>query len=140
MHRSDVYLGQEKVGEASVRQEGLYYHFSCRCRLPSKSVYCAMLRCGESEFDLGVCVPEGNSFRADKRIPVKLFSQSEFKFYIVERNKHLHTVVPVDAQKPFSYLQHLENAYFSSENGTHQVCISEIKNSPLSQQDSDQTP
>ena len=35
----DVLLGDEPIGKAQVKKEGLYYCISCRCRLSGEVVY-----------------------------------------------------------------------------------------------------
>lgn len=135
-----IYLGQDKAGEVTVKREGLYYLFQCRCRLPSMPIYCAVLQNGNAQFNLGVCVPEGNIFRASKRIPVKLLDKQEFSFFLIEKQKNPTKVVPVDVQKPFRYLEELENAYFQRSNGTAQICIEEVKTQDPGQQGSDRNP
>ena len=135
----NIYLGEEKVGEATVKREGLYYHFLCSSNLPAGTIYCVILRCAEKEFNLGVCVPEGDLFYTGKRIPMKQFSNSDFQFCIEEKNKRPQKSVTVNPQRPIAYLEHLENAYFCSNNGTPKICIPEPIDLTLDQQDSDRS-
>ena len=139
-NRYHIYLGQDKAGEVTVKREGLYYLFQCRCRLPSMPIYCAVLQNGNAQFNLGVCVPDGNIFRTNKRIPAKLLEKPEFSFFLIEKQKNPTKVVPVDPEKPFRYLEELENAYFGRSNGIAQICFEEAKSPDPGQQDNDQSP
>jgi len=135
----DIYLGEDVTGKACVKQEGLYYHFQCWCRLPSASIHCVILQSRGKEYNLGVCVPDGDKFRADKRIPIKQFDDPEFKFYLMERNQRNKILIAVDSQKPFEHLQDLENAQLDLSNELPQICLHDSKSLNPVQQGNDQS-
>ena len=139
-NRYSIYLGKDKVGEVVVMREGLYYMFQCHCHLPSMPIYCAVLQNNNAQFNLGVCVPDGNIFRVNKRIPAKLFDKPEFSFFLIEKQRNSTKVVSVDPQKPFRYLEELENAYFGQSNGVAQIYITDGKSPDPDLRGNDQSP
>lgn len=139
MHNYDIYFGQDVIGKVNIEREGLYYHFRCCCQLPSSSIYYVILKNGNKEFNLGVCVPDGNRFRAHKRIAIKYFDDEDFKFNLTPKQEVQKILVEVDSEKPFEHLQDLEKAQLDLSNGITQILIEESKCEIPNQQDSDQS-
>lgn len=139
LHSYDIFLGQDVMGSVNIEREGLYYHFRCSCQLPSASIYYVILQNGNKEFNLGVCIPDGNTFRAYKRIAMKQFDNEDFKFNLVPKQKTSKTLVAVDPAKPFEHLQDLENARLDLSNDTTQIVIEGSICAIQDQQDSDQS-
>ena len=67
----DITYDGAPVGTARMEKQGLYYLFSCRCRLPDDGLYRIHVRCGETREDLGICVPFADAFGMDKKIAAK---------------------------------------------------------------------
>ena len=63
----DILRGGEKIGKAEVRREGLYYRFRCCCDLTGEVMYRLIVICGGKTENLGIPVPEGDSFRLSTR-------------------------------------------------------------------------
>lgn len=135
----NVFQGQDIIGSAGVKQEGLYFSFQCRCKPKSDAIHIAMVENNGKKYDLGVCVPEQDGFTAYKRIAIKEFKDMEFKFCIKEKEE-VHTA-PVDADenKPFPYLQDLDGAHLDLTSGFPQICITDIKDQFQDQQGSGQS-
>lgn len=78
----DVFLAERAVGQVTVEPQGLYLRFRCRCSLPRDAIYRLKVRCGGKTENLGVCIPVGDAFGVDIRVPAKHFAQGEPKFYV----------------------------------------------------------
>ena len=140
MHNGyDIYFGGDVMGKAYIKQEGLYYYFQCWCQLPSASIHCVILQSGEKEYNLGVCVPDGDKFQTNKRIPIKQFKNEDFKFYLKSKQVDKKSVVTVDPEKPFEHLQELDNAQLDLSNALPQICLHDTKSSIPAQQGNDQS-
>lgn len=132
-----VNLGADKVGTAHVEKQGLYYWINCQCQL-SGTVPCRIIVSGESEIDLGICVPRDNGFGLETRIPIKNVGKGDLQFYVRPKHRQKDELfVPITPDEPFSYIKKLKNAYLSSKEG--QVGLS-FKDQSLIQRDSDQNP
>lgn len=132
----DIYLGQDVIGKARVFQEGLFFHFQCQCSLPSQTVYHVILQCGSKEFDLGVGVPT-EDYLSYKRISIKQFENTQFRFYIAEKKKTVTERVEVDSEKPFAYFEQLEFAKLDTSEEKPIICLELPINSIPLQPDSD---
>ena len=82
------------VGVAQTEIRGLYCRFSCRCTLPDRELYRIHAVYPEKRVDLGVCVPQGESFGMDMMIPVKHLGTGEPAFELLPRDWK-----PEDARK-----------------------------------------
>ena len=103
----DVMLGRQKAGRVEVTREGLYYRFSCRCRTEGREMLRLWMACGKQEVDLGLCVPMGNEFGTEKRIPVRQCGTGRPEF-ILRPKDHF---IPLSPEEPFGYLHRLESAF-----------------------------
>ena len=120
----DVLLGDEPIGKAQVKKEGLYYCISCRCRLSGEVVYRIEAKGDAGTEDLGVLVPENGAFVITKRIPAKRLGQGALQFRAVPRRiKTDEKFVPISPEEPFAYLSRLENAYLQIRNGQKGIVL-----------------
>lgn len=132
-----VYMGNERVGSAAVTREGLYYRISCRCRL-SGTVPCRIAVTGEKEVDMGLCVPQGDEFGIEKRIPIKKIGEGELRFQVLPRHQVSKGIfVAISPEEPFRYIARLKDAYLARRNGQIGLTITNL--SP-DQPDSGQNP
>lgn len=121
-----IMLGDQSVGLAEVKREGLYYRFHCRCRLSGEVMYHIKALCGEKEYDLGVCVPVENGFGVDTKAPVKKLGEGMFSFYAVPRHSDIAgKFVPIRADEPFLYLEKLQGAHLAFQNGVQGIIITD---------------
>lgn len=133
----DILRGGEKIGKAEVRREGLYYRFRCCCDLTGEVMYRLTVTCGEKTENLGIPVPEGDSFRLSTRLPVSRFTKGEPVFRAVPRHEQLQQGmwVPISPETPFPYITRLENAVMERRNDEVGILISDE-----APQDSDPSP
>ena len=114
----DIYMGGETVGKATVVRQGLYYLFSCRCRITGEVICRVSVTCGSRTENLGVLVPTGSEFGLEKRVAVKKLGRG----VLCLRAAPKHTAdtgkfVPVYPEEPFSYIKRLQNAFLEIRNG-----------------------
>ena len=124
-----VFWNEKSVGTAKVIKEGLYYRFSCVCRLAEKGVYRICVSDGHKELDLGICVPEGQDFVLNTKIPSKNFREETFSFRLVTKQEK-RIVVPVKDGMPFSYLESLNDACLKTVNGVQCIVIDQSQALP----------
>lgn len=119
----EVFLGKQAVGNVQVTKEGLYLRFQCRCTL-SGDVCRLSVSCGGKEENLGVLVPNGNSFTLETRLPVKRLGQGTPSFFVVPNRPVLQgKFVPIRPEEPFSYIERLKNAHLVRQNGQVGIMI-----------------
>ena len=119
----DIYCNQTKIGKAEVSREGLYYRFRCCCDLPEGEIYRLCVTCGDRTENLGIPVPNGDSFWLSVRLPVSRFSGDEPIFRAMPREQR--GWAPVIPEVPFPYLSELENAVLGEKDGEMGIFISE---------------
>ena len=118
MHTYPILRGGETIGQASVEKKGLYYYFSCRCSLSGEVIYRLVASCGEKRENLGVPVPEGETFVLNTRIPVNKLGQGTVTIQAVPKHGSLDgKFIPISPDEPFEYLRQLEKAVFEKRNG-----------------------
>ena len=122
----EIFLGAEPIGEAVVEKQGLYYRFFCRCRLRGTTMQRIMVACGENRVDLGICVPVGDLFGVDRKVPCKRFGEGKPEFFLTPRPCHKGgKFVPVYPEEPFAYMSRLKGAYLEIRNGQQGIVIAE---------------
>lgn len=119
-----VYFGNQQVGKVSVQRQGLYYRFSCRCRLASEAVCRLRILCGNVQENLGILIPMGDGFGLDTKIPVKRMGEGKPEFQLVPKYaKTSGNIVPVYPEEPFAYISRLKDAYLVRRNGELGIVI-----------------
>lgn len=119
-----IYLGGQAVGQAKVRQEGLYLHFSCRCRFGGETIYKLMVTCGDHTENLGIPIPDGAQFCLETKIPVKRLGEGKLAFCAVPKRGELTgRFIPLSPEEPFAYLTRLKNAFLEVRTGRVGVVI-----------------
>ena len=122
----DVRLGDRLVGQVEVEQLGLYYRFSCRCRIPGGQVHRLGVSCGGGYQDLGVCVPMGTEFGLQRKLPCKQFLAGRPEFLLhIGHQRPGRIFVPVYPEEPFSYLSRLKDAFMEIRDGQIGVVLAE---------------
>lgn len=113
-----VTLNNKPAGKISVRRQGLYYHFSCRCCLNSENIYRLVVCCADKEEKLGILVPSEKSFVLNTQIPVKRIGEGDMSFYLTSnQNLTPGMFVPIIPEEPFSYIERLKEAYLQRRYG-----------------------
>ena len=131
----DIFRGEDKIGKAEVRREGLYYRFRCYCNLTGEVMYRIIVLCGGKTENLGIPVPEGDCFQLSTKLPVSRFSSDEPEFRAVPRHPRQGLWVSISPETPFEYITRLEHAVAEKRDGQMGLLISEE-----APQDSDPTP
>ena len=122
--RYPIFMGQEQIGEATLTQQGLYVHFSCRCKLSGEVVHRLVLKRGEDSENLGILVPNGSYFELSKRIPLSRVGEGPFRICAVPRHAKVdEQFIPLIPQEPFSYVHRLNDAYLARRNGQIGVIV-----------------
>ena len=125
-----VLSGNETVGKALVRRQGLYCCISCRCRLTGLVRYKLLVTCGENTEDLGLCVPQGDEFGVDTKIPMKRLGEGALTFFLVPKHNVLKgKFVPVSPNEPFDYIRQLQEAHLARQDGLPGVVLTENQSS-----------
>ena len=125
----EVKYGDLTVGTARAEKQGLYFCFSCRCRLPEEGMYRIHVVSDGVREDLGICVPMEGAFGIDKMIPAKRLGEEALTFEMVhiewtppaaelskpavleeEKPEPVQIFIPVSEEEPFEHLDELENA------------------------------
>lgn len=110
----DIHLMEKIVGKMYVSREGLYYRFRCSCDLPSSDLYTIIAINGQTQKDLGICVPQKTGFGFERKISVKCFQNDSFAFHVAVRSEgKMEEFIPICEQKPFAYITSLPMARLS---------------------------
>jgi hypothetical protein len=120
----EITMGSQRIGHITVTRQGLYYRFSCRCRLASDGMCRVMAAAGGKEESLGILVPVDGGFGLDTKVAAKRFLPGKPQFRIVpDKVQRKDVFVPVYPEEPFSYLEKLKDAYLARQNGQIGVMI-----------------
>ena len=119
MEQQYTVTGKGQVtGKVCVTRLGLYYHFQCRCRLPSEDIYRLMVTCGAARENLGVLIPSGGEFILNTKLPVKQLGAGEMSFSIIPKQDQITgTFVPIRAEEPFAYISSLKKSFLVLKDG-----------------------
>ena len=117
-----IHYEKNQVGYAKCTRQGLYYHISCDVKRIDNNLYRVYVIDSSKIMDLGICVPEGNRFVINKRIPIKSFDGEPERFILIADADVKH-FVPVLENVPFDYIQKLDKSkYYYYESRSYIVC------------------
>ena len=136
-----ILMGGKEIGTAKVTRQGLYYCFDCRCDLSGEVICRLTVTCGEKIHNLGIPVPEGDTFALRTRLPVKQLGEGKLRFQAQPNHRSVEgQFVPISPEEPFAYLSRLQDAFLEFREGVPGVVIldSEGRSIP-DQQDSGQS-
>ncbi len=115
--RYEICLGGERVGQATVQPQGLYYAVSCRCRLTGEVSFRLLIKGSLGEADLGLLIPVEGCFGMNTHVPIKKVGE-ELRFSLVPKHGKMDTdFIPLCPEEPFAYLTRLENAFLHKREG-----------------------
>ena len=103
-----IMLEDKQVGEATVVRQGLFYRFSCRCRVP-EALGMRLVVQGDKEADLGLCVPGEDGPGLNTGIAVKRVGEGKLVFFLKRENTG-GEFVPVFPGLPFDRLDQILNS------------------------------
>ena len=119
-----LYHNGQKIGSAQVQKCGLYYQFSCRCNLSSGTPFTVEACRGGKAVNLGICVPCGDSFGLQTRVPMKRLGEGEWHFSVQPKHKEPEGLFcPIRADEPFAYIDRLTKACLSYRDGQMGIVI-----------------
>lgn len=108
----------EAVGQATVRRQGLYWQFSCRCDLSGETVCRISVTCGDKQVNLGILVPEGGKFVLNTKVAASKLGAGVPEFRVLPRRPEIKgKFIPLRPEEPFQYLHRLEDAFLARQNG-----------------------
>lgn len=114
--------GEQIIGVAQVSQEGLYYKIFCRCKLPMNGIHRVYVSNNGVERDLGICVPNGEEFILEKKVPIKHIGQGELKFLAGKKSgKERVNKVPICRDKPFGAMKAIRRGRFAIYDGNFYI-------------------
>ena len=123
-----VMLNGQHTGKVCVTRRGLYYHFSCRCRLPREDICRLMVSCGTVRESLGVLVPADGEFGLETRIPVKQIGEGELCFTVTGKQEPAKgRFVPIRADEPFAYISRLKESFLIRKEGQPGIRIEKMQ-------------
>ena len=129
----DILRGEEKIGKAEVKREGLYYRFRCCCSLTGEVLYRLTATCSGRTENLGILIPVGDAFRLEKRLPASRFKAEAFVIRAVPANPDRGSqFIPVFPEEPFHYIARLNAARMERRDGQIGVIFEDQSASPLS--------
>ena len=110
----DITLAEEPVGQAVVTREGLYYRFRCSCRLSGETICRLVAVCGGRQENLGIPVPEGDSYTLNCRMAVSRLGQGKLSIRVIPKHAPLGEMfVPISPEEPFGYISRLKKAHLA---------------------------
>lgn len=116
----------QKIGQAEVTRQGLYYHFTCHCRLSGEVICRLAAVCGDKTENLGIPIPENGEFILRKKIPVSRLGEGQLRIRVLPKHTELAGhFVPISPEEPFRYLSRLKNAYLERRGQQLGVVIKE---------------
>ena len=122
----EIRRGNERVGTATVEKQGLYYCICCRCKVSGEGMRRIVVTCGKQREDLGICVPVGDGFGVDRRVPCKRFGSGKPEFVLLPKYPDaVGKFVPVYPDEPFAYMTRLKDAYLQVRDGQPGIVIAE---------------
>ena len=122
----DVYFGSQSCGRVQVRRQGLYYRFTCRCRLTGEVVCRLYVSCGGKRENLGVVVPMDGGFGLDTRVPVKRLGEGTPEFTLIPKHEApAGHFVPIIPEEPFSYIERLKSSFLVRKYGEIGILVPE---------------
>ena len=106
------------VGRAIVLKEGLYYRFSCLCKPPTKQHYDIWVSIKGKRTKLGLCIPDANGFRLERKLPIKQFDEGDMYFFLIARMKGEEIKrIPVVENREYEYLEFLADSHLKIADG-----------------------
>lgn len=119
-----VHFGNQLAGKVTVQRQGLYYRFSCRCRMTGETVCRLRVVCGDKQENLGILVPMDGGFGLDTKLPAKRLGEGQPEFTLIPKHERSGgTFVPIYPEEPFAYIARLKDAYLVRKNGSVGILI-----------------
>lgn len=122
MKEYPVFLKEECVGNATVQQEGLFSRIICRCRIYADGFARLYVSDGNNIRDLGIMIPDADTFVVDTRISTMGMNEEKLSFWI-SNGKREELFIPIEPIEEFACLDKLRKARFENKNGVCGIVI-----------------
>lgn len=83
----EVTYGDEPIGKAELRRQGLYELISCRCRVTDDELYRIIAVWEDGWLNLGIPVPDMEGFVLKKSIPIKRLGENKLRFVMLNASQ-----------------------------------------------------
>lgn len=91
-------------------------------------MYRLIVSCGTKRENLGILIPQGESFILDKRLPVKRIGNGELSFSLIPKKESVSgTFVPISPEEPFTYISRLKKSFLIYRNGQPGILIDKMQ-------------
>lgn len=125
----EIFMHSQPVGSATVQKDGLYFSFSCSCQMPDNGIYRVVVEDGKHSENLGVLIPNGDTYALTAKLPLKRFCTDNFSFQVMDRQKKASGIcVPLASDKPFLYISKLRESYLTLVDGQLYIRLPDICN------------
>ena len=123
-----VFFGQAQVGKVQVRKQGLYYRFSCRCRMAGEVVSRLMICWQDRQESLGILVPVEDGFGLETKVAAKKCGVGKPEFRVVPNKSAVREkFIPISPEEPFAYIQRLKDAFFERRYGQPGIVLKDTQ-------------
>lgn len=120
VRQCEVYVGQQPVGTLRMGRRGLYWAISCRCDAQQGRGN-RLVASGEfGRIDLGLLYPIGDQFGLETTVRVSRLGEGNVRF-LLEAKAEKECCIALDPNKPFAYLDRLEECRFCVRDGV--ACV-----------------
>ena len=122
-----VNLNGKPAGKTTVRRQGLYYIFFCRCQITGNTIYRLIVSDGKNKENLGILVPQEGSFMLTAKLPVKRLGKGELSFYLQPKQSEVNEFfIPISPEEPFTYIARLKESFLTQRNQQMGICIPDM--------------
>ena len=122
----EVYENGKQAGMVMLGRRGLYWAVSCRCDADRGRGKRLVVRGDPGRIDLGWLYPVDGRFGLETTVPVKKLGEGEFCFAL-EGPQERYRFIALDPEKPFAYLDQLEQCRFAVRDGRSGLLLPEKK-------------
>ena len=120
----DILLGKAIIGNATIKQEGLYYIISCVCKIKDNDIYKVILYMNDSKYELGVCVPRDDLMVLEKKVSVRQIGCGPYEFFLEKKyGQQSGKYVEVFDNMAFAHIRKLEHARFELRDNKRWIWI-----------------
>ena len=117
-----IYRDGKIAGKAIIKSQGLYCQIDCTCHFPPKEIHRVFLRTLDTELNLGVCLPAGDTTTTRTKIATKYIDLENLYFYIVN-NKDFSKKHLICDGCSFPAISKLRNGFLSCQEGSSNIEI-----------------
>ncbi len=104
----------QSIGTAYITAQGLYYEVRCICKMQSGVLHIEA-DCGNRRENIGICVPKDGKMVINTKIAQKKLN-GLIGFTVRSRTRDAW--VPLNTEKPISFLYRITDARFAVRSGT----------------------